>query len=146
LNLFGAQGREAEQQELDARWQEFLRAQDDPVRRLQLLLQATTGAPLSLFSSQSTTNTGSDSSAGLAGVGALLTGIGSLFSDVRLKRDAAPLGRDGAGVRWWRFRYLWDAPGVQRVGVMAQELLAMGRADAVARHESGFLMVDYSRL
>lgn len=147
MNLFGAQGREAEQQGLDAAYEEFIRAQDDPVRRLQLLLQATTGAPLSLFSSQTTTQRGSDPSGALGGIGSLLTGIASIFgSDSRLKRDAVPRGRDKNGVRWWTFRYVWDPPGVRRVGVMAQELLAMGRADAVLRDARGFLMVDYARL
>lgn len=45
----------------------------------------------------------------------------------------------------WSFRYLWDPPGTQRVGVMAHEVAQVLPA-AVHLHPSGYLMVDYSML
>jgi len=105
-----------------------------------------------LFTGKTTTGTGSGSvnstgqgfkdAAGLAGVISGGLKIASLFSDMRLKTDAEPIGYDENGVRWWTYRYLWDEPGTQRVGVMAQE----APAHAVHVHESGFLMVDYGAL
>lgn len=76
------------------------------------------------------------------GVPALLTALGT--SDVRLKRDAAPIGIDERGVRWWRYRYLWDEPGMSRVGVMAQELA--GIAPQFVYDVGGYLAVDYDGL
>lgn len=65
------------------------------------------------------------------------------FSDRRLKLDIEPIGsRDGHD--WYRFRYAWDAPGIVREGVMAQDLGSSH--PAVSVHESGYLMVDYGAL
>jgi hypothetical protein len=44
----------------------------------------------------------------------------------------------------YRFRYLWSSE--IHVGVMAQDLLAQGRADAVIVTDSGFMKVDYAAL
>jgi hypothetical protein len=102
-----------------------------------------------LFTGRTTTGTGStsanDTGKGIGqAAGVISTGlkIASLFSDMRLKTDAEPIGYDENGVRWWTYRYLWDEPGTQRVGVMAQE----APAHAVHVHESGFLMVNYGAL
>jgi hypothetical protein len=77
---------------------------------------------------------------GLFGLGS----AGILASDVRLKTDIEPAGQRG-GHDWYRFRYVWDEPGTQREGVMAQEVIQT-RPDAVITHPLGFLMVDYDKL
>lgn len=64
-------------------------------------------------------------------------------SDRRLKADIEPAG-EANGVRWYRYRYLWDAPQVRRLGVMAQEVGHI--PGAVIRMANGFLAVDYSRI
>lgn len=79
LNLFGAQGREVSQQQLDAMYEEFLRAQDDPVRKLQLLLSATSGAPFDLFKSTTSSSTSKDPARDLAAIGSFLQGVGGMF-------------------------------------------------------------------
>ena len=73
--------------------------------------------------------------------------IAQLFamSDERLKADIKPVGTDAKGRKWYDYRYLWDAPGTVRRGVMAQEVRETDPG-AVATHESGFLMVDYAKL
>jgi len=71
--------------------------------------------------------------------------LAALFSDRRLKADIEPVGTDAKGRRWYDFRYLWDEPGTVHRGVMAQEVRETD-PDAVATHESGFLMVDYAKL
>ena len=67
------------------------------------------------------------------------------FSDLRLKRDIALVGRrrdDGLGI--YSFKYLWS--DATYVGVMAQEV-ALIHPEAVVRDAlSGYLAVDYGRL
>jgi hypothetical protein len=67
-----------------------------------------------------------------------------MFSDVRLKADVEPVGVVN-GRNWYRYRYIWDEPGVERRGVMAQEVQKTD-PDAVSVDASGFLKVDYGRL
>jgi hypothetical protein len=114
--------------------------------------------PLGLFNGQSQTGTGT-SNATMTGTstqsGGLMDTIGKvaqigatvapMFSDERLKVDVRPAGQDGRGRDWYDYRYAWDAPDVTRRGVMAQQILATD-PQAVSTHESGFLMVDYSKL
>jgi len=69
---------------------------------------------------------------------------GLLFSDIRLKRDVALVGRRGDGLGLYRFKYLWSDNVY--VGVMAQEV-ALLYPEAVAHDPlSGYLSVDYRRL
>lgn len=75
---------------------------------------------------------------GLGGAGALL----GLFSDRRLKREIEPLNADINGTPLYRYAYVWDEPGVHRIGVMADE----APARAVGLHASGYLLVDYAAL
>lgn len=77
-------------------------------------------------------------SMGMGGVPNPFKGI----SDRRLKRDTALLGQDEHGNRWWEYRYVWDAPGVKRVGVMADEVPEHCRI----MEADGFYAVDYSKL
>ena len=69
--------------------------------------------------------------------------IGSMLSDIRVKRDVAPLGRIEGGLGLYRYRYLWSER--LYVGVMAQEV-AVVRPDAVHKGRDGYLRVDYARL
>lgn len=87
--------------------------------------------------------TGGGSSGGGTGGGAG-SGGGGGWSDARLKTDIVPIGETAEGLTLYRFRYLWS-PEV-RVGVMAQDLLAQGRADAVIVTDSGYMKVDYAKL
>lgn len=70
----------------------------------------------------------------------LATGA-SLFSDRRLKTDVARIGATVEGYPKYRFRYLWDAPGTERIGVMADELPEHLTADV-----AGYKAVDYARI
>jgi hypothetical protein len=66
------------------------------------------------------------------------------FSDRALKTDIRTIRHDGKGRRWVAFRYLWDAPGTIREGVIAQEI---ERTDPQAVADTPFgKMVDYSKL
>jgi len=65
-------------------------------------------------------------------------------SDARLKHDITPLGTSPSGLPFYSFRYKADgASGPLYKGVLAQDLLALGRGGAVAvREEDGMYAVD----
>lgn len=65
-------------------------------------------------------------------------------SDRRLKVDVRRIGMRGR-LPVYRYRYLWDAPNVSRVGFMAQEVLN-DFPQAVKLEGDGFLAVDYAQL
>lgn len=64
----------------------------------------------------------------------------SLFSDARLKTNVVRIGATDAGQPIYSYKYIWGSP--THIGVMAQE----SPEEAVSMHESGFMMVDYSRV
>ena len=72
----------------------------------------------------------------LVGLGSSL-GSAWLMSDRRLKADIVPLA---AG--WYSFRYVWEDPGTEHFGVMADE----APAHAVAHDEHHFSVVGYHLL
>ena len=82
---------------------------------------------------------------GLFGLGsaALMSPAGTFgaFSDRRLKSNIERIGTHPLGIGI----YEYDIFGERDVGVMADEVLAV-KPEAVARHASGYLMVDYGRL
>jgi len=80
------------------------------------------------------------------GVGDLVkTGMGlwGLFSDSRLKENIKSAGKiDDVNV----YTYNYKGDKTSRFGVMAQELKTTKYADAVKTHDSGYYIVDYSKL
>ena len=84
-------------------------------------------------------------------IGGLLlnVAIGALTkSDDRFKYDINRVGTSPSGVPEYTFKYRLDGPhGPTYRGTSAQDLLAMGREDAVGQKEKdGFYYVDYSKL
>ncbi len=67
----------------------------------------------------------------------------SPISDRRLKRDIKRVGTMINGLPLYEYRYVWGRK--RYLGVMAQDVLKAG-IDAVVRHWTGFLMVDYGKL
>ena len=66
------------------------------------------------------------------------------FSDRRLKKNIRKVGTMHKGkVNVYEFEYLGSDK--REIGVMAQEVKKM-YPDAVKKHESGYLMVNYSKL
>ena len=102
------------------------------------------GGVANSFGQNSSQGNSSGSSFGVepAGVGALF----GAFSDARLKQNIRPAGSvDGVNMYEWDWRD--DAPVTSPMtyGVIAQEV-AETHPEAVTEHESGYLMVDYSKL
>lgn len=79
---------------------------------------------------------------GSAALGGWATG-GFKFSDERLKTDKHKVGETGDGIGVYSYRY--KGSPMMQLGVMAQETQKK-RPDAVARHPSGYLMVNYDRV
>lgn len=79
---------------------------------------------------------------GLFGLGAsaLMAPVGT-FSDRRLKSNVERIGTHASGLPV----YSYEIFGRREIGVMADEAMKV-KPDAVSRHASGFLMVDYGRL
>jgi hypothetical protein len=81
-----------------------------------------------------------------SGAGALLGGAMGAYSDRRLKSDIEPTGESlENGLPLYRYRYLWDASHVRRMGVMSDDVRKIA-PDAVARDASGFDKVDYDAI
>lgn len=97
----------------------------------------------SLLSTIGTGISGAGALAGMApGVSSLMSALGPLamFSDARLKEDAAPVGKLNDGQTVWKYRYKGDP--VPRIGLMAGEVERF-RPEAVGIHPSGFKVVNY---
>jgi len=80
---------------------------------------------------------------GLFGIGGqAVQGLGSLFSDVRLKRNIKRLGTRPDGLNVYEYEYIWG--GGRHIGLMAQEV------NAVYPHAvgvvDGYLTVNYSQV
>ena len=71
-----------------------------------------------------------------------------MSSDDRLKYDITRVGTSPSGIPKYTFRYRLDGKhGPKYIGTSAQDLIAMGRKDAVGQTEKdGFYAVDYSKL
>ena len=69
-------------------------------------------------------------------------------SDDRVKYNITRVGTSPSGIPEYTFKYRFDGEhGPTYKGTSAQDLLAMGRGDAVVQTEKdGFYSVDYSKL
>lgn len=77
-------------------------------------------------------------------LGPMVGALGTyLFSDERVKENIVKI-KTVDGVPVYRYNYKWEK--TPRVGVMAQDLLKTKYKAAVAKHESGYFMVDYAQL
>lgn len=65
------------------------------------------------------------------------------LSDERLKTDIRRVGTSPKGFGIYEFRYKGHAQRVR--GAMAQDVARL-RPEAISRHESGFLAVDYNQI
>lgn len=86
----------------------------------------------------------SNYSSGMGALGGLFKmGTSLAFSDRRLKENVKRVGHTDDGLPIYVFNYKDDA--TTHMGVMAQDVQNV-RPDAVERHESGYLMVDYRKV
>ena len=78
----------------------------------------------------------------------IIGGLLDALSDDRVKYNITRVGTSPSGVPEYTFKYRFDGEhGPTYKGTSAQDLLAMGRGDAVSQtEEGGFYRVDYSKL
>ena len=80
------------------------------------------------------------------GAGAAAGGLMGAFSDRRLKTDIKKTGEIlPNGLPVYKYRYIWDKPKTERIGVMADDVRKMV-PEAVWRDSSGFDKVDYDMI
>ena len=81
----------------------------------------------------------------VVGIGAQVASAGS---DDRLKYDITRVGTSPSGIPKYTFKYRMDGKhGPKYIGTSAQDLISIGRKDAVGQKEKdGFYYVDYSKL
>ena len=72
-----------------------------------------------------------------------MAGAAAGFSDRRLKRNIELIGKSPSGISIYTFEYIDERLGKGRFqGTMSDEV----SADAVIKHDSGFDMIDYSKI
>jgi hypothetical protein len=76
------------------------------------------------------------------GAGSASPGLGSMFSDQRLKRNVVRLGTRSDGLGIYGFEYIWG--GGRQIGLMAQEV-AILYPDAIGE-SGGYMTVDYGKV
>lgn len=122
-----------------------------PIDLLQARQDLFAGLPLDMFGGQTSTGTSQSTATGVTkgtasdplGDLSKIAMAAAMFSDRRLKRDITKIDERPDGLGVYLYRYLWSP--LWFIGVMAQEVLKV-KPHAVARHSSGFLMVNYGEL
>lgn len=80
----------------------------------------------------------------IGGIFSAITSVIPFLSDRRLKTDIERVGSIGA-LSLYNYRFLWDEPGMVRVGVMADEV-ATHAPHALGPVIEGYATVDYDKL
>jgi hypothetical protein len=86
--------------------------------------------------------------AGMQGAGQAAGGIATVAmgSDIRIKENINHTGFSESGIPTYTWVYKADPNKKTHSGTMAQDLLEMGKKEAVIRTISGFYAVDYSKI
>jgi len=145
LSGLAGRDRSIEQAQKDAQFNEFMRRQNDPARRLGLLTSGVSGVPIL----PTTTDRKKTGFGDVLAAGAQIAG-GFLGSDKRMKTNVKKLGTvNGINIYSWTWNKLaqsmgWDKKYQYNVGVMAQEVKHI--PGAVQEDENGYLLVNYGVL
>tara|TARA_R100001594_G_scaffold14093_1_gene30023 strand:+ start:205 stop:1314 length:1110 start_codon:yes stop_codon:yes gene_type:complete len=90
---------------------------------------------------------GASMSAWGAAIPSIALGLGKLFtawSDIELKENIRKVGLSPSGLNIYEWNYIGESDKYR--GVIAQDLIAHGREDAVEEGENGYLMVRYDKI
>lgn len=149
---FGQQQQAMNQALIDAARGQYGGFTGAPQASLALPLQAVGMAPHG--QTETTSGGGGGFGSALGGLGSLLGGAAKLYaavpSDIRLKKDIKKVGETKGGHNLYTWKWKEEAKGLgiplgPERGVIAQEIMQK-KPEAVHRHESGYLMVDYGVL
>jgi hypothetical protein len=146
LSGIGNQQQMLNQAGIDFNFNEFLRQQDDPYKRLAALTGAVSGIPVN----QSTTSQKKTGLGDILGAGSQLAGMYFLGqSDERLKENIKLIGtsENGHNVYTWDWNNKAKELGVNNptIGVIAQEVKKY-MPEAVIKDDNGYYMVNYGAL
>ena len=145
LSGIGNQQQMLNQAGIDFNFNEFLRQQDDPYRRLTALTSTLSGIPVN----QSTSSQKKTGLGDILGGAANLYGMSLLGSDERMKKDITFIGKEkGHNIYTWNWKdeakeMGWDK--FPTVGVIAQEVKKY-MPEAVIKNDNGYYMVNYGAL
>lgn len=147
LNGIGDAQQENAQAQLDADYNEFVRAQEAGIAGQQLVNSAfgLVPVPQTITTTDKSRSVQKHQDTGAMIQAALQMAQTFAMSDGRAKRDIETTHYDRRGRRWVNYRYHWDDPDVRRHGVIAQEILETD-PEAVVTDPSGTYWVDYSKL
>jgi hypothetical protein len=143
LSGIGNQQQGLNQAGIDFNFNEFLRQQDDPYKRLAALTGSLSGIPVN----QTTTNKKKTGAGDILGALAQIGGMAAM-SDVRLKDNIKHVGStNGHNIYTWTWNKIAKDLNVDSptVGVLAQEVMEKN-PDAVTKDSSGYYMVNYGAL
>ena len=83
-----------------------------------------------------------------AAIPSIATALGSIdfkaWSDIELKENISKVGQSPSGLNIYEWNYIGELDRYR--GVLAQDLIAHGREDAVEEAENGYLMVRYDKI
>jgi len=82
----------------------------------------------------------------IGGIAGQATGsiIGAAMSDIGLKENLEYIEKSPSGINIYEWNYIGDDQRYR--GVIAQDLIAQGKYDAISEEDNGYLAVDYSQL
>lgn len=102
-------------------------------------MNGTYGAQMDQFNAEQQNRSSTQQGLGTAAMLAMM-----YFSDLRLKENLVQIGVLSSGIKVYEFNYR-AYPGIKFTGVIAQEVMEV-MPSAVHEADSGFLMVDYSKV
>ena len=140
LGQAGSLSRGIEQANLTEAYRDFIEAREYPAGQVRQMIGALAGAPIRTYGEERSAMIGTPVGAPspfaqIVGAGQALSG----FSDIRLKEDIKLIGKSPSGINVYNFKYKGNNTTYQ--GVMAHQV-----PHASSVHDSGYLIVDYSKV
>ena len=145
LSGFGTTQRGIEQAGLAEAYRDFVEQQGFGTEQVRQVIGALSGAPIRSYGEERSGYTSQVVGAPspfsqIIGAGTAFASLPpGTFSDVRLKEDIQLIGKSQSGINVYNFKYKGSDQVYQ--GVMAHEV-----PHAAFIHDSGYLMVDYSKV
>ena len=140
LGQFGATARGIEQAALAEQYRDFIEERDFESGQVRQMIGSLAGAPIRTYGEERSGFVGTPVGAPsplmqIVGAGQALSG----FSDIRLKEDIKLIGKSPSGINVYNFKFKGNNTTYQ--GVMAHQV-----PHASSVHDSGYLIVDYSKV
>jgi len=144
LSMAGQQQDAFDQRNIDAEMAQYYETQNQEYDELQKA--SALGMGFGGMGGSQANNTGDSGGGTLETIGGIMQTVGPLIamafmSDRKLKTDIRRAGVTAEGYPQYRFRYLWDDAGTERLGVMADEV-----PPEITTEIGGYKAVDYAQV